>query len=70
MKKRNGSIELYRFLFALVIMVRHIKPLFVSNGYNRLFGRGALGVEFFFIVSGYLMAKNAAARQGANENTA
>ncbi len=52
--KRNGRIELLRFLFALVILLHHTRFLF---GYEQgiLIG-GSFAVEFFFLVSGYLLA--------------
>lgn len=52
---RNGEIDFLRFFFALMIMLYHWCDLFefdfMKNGY--------IGVEFFFIVSGFLMAKHA-----------
>ena len=53
---KNGKIELLRFLFCLAIMLVHTE-YFVPDGVERVFPRGALGVEFFFLVSGYLMAR-------------
>lgn len=57
---RNGKIDLLRFIFALFIMMLH-------SGYNpelRLFGitlklgtNGGFAVIFFFILSGYFLAK-------------
>lgn len=55
MKKRNGEIEFFRFVFALMIWLRHGAKLFVGD-WQDLFFRGALAVDFFFMVSGYLMA--------------
>lgn len=54
MKRRNGEIEFLRFVFAIVIILRHISSVIYG-----FFIRGSLGVEFFFIVSGYLMASTA-----------
>lgn len=51
--KRNGKIELLRFLFAVIIVLHHSRQLLGDE--NCLFLGGSLGVEFFFIVSGYLM---------------
>jgi len=59
--KRNGKIELMRFLFSMAVMIFH-SYYFAADGAWSLFKRGALGVEFFFIVSGYLMARSAAKR--------
>jgi len=56
--KRNGQVELLRFVFAMVIMLRHASNINL-DGSNILLRRGALAVEFFFLVSGYLMAASA-----------
>lgn len=63
--KRVGEIELFRAIFCLIIMIRHGGELFHTNRIP--FGGGALGVEFFFLVSGYLMMATIAHRQ--NEPT-
>ena len=52
--RRNGKVELLRFLFCLIIVVMHSKTFAPDQG-NLYFYRGALGVEFFFFLSGYLM---------------
>ena len=49
-KARNGLIDLYRFLLALVVVKSH--SLFVLGG--PYFGPGRICVEFFFVLSGYL----------------
>ncbi len=56
-KERNGAIELYRFVFSIIIMLRHVKTIFPKSVFPPLFQRGAIGVDFFFIVSGYLMSE-------------
>lgn len=57
MNKKNAAIDLLKFLFALMIVLFHGgKNLPEQAGY---FINGLLGVEFFFIVSGYLMAVSA-----------
>lgn len=54
-KKRNGEIELLRMFFTIAVLLLHSN--YVSNGEDMpYFYGGWLGVEFFFIVSGYLMA--------------
>lgn len=54
-KVRNGEIDFLRFFFAIMIMLYHWCDVFefdfLRNGY--------IGVEFFFLVSGFLMAKRA-----------
>lgn len=57
--KRNGAIDFLRFLFALVIIIYHARGIGGGSD-HALFKRfGYIGVEFFFIVSGFLMAKSA-----------
>lgn len=58
--KKNSTIELLRFVFLTCIMLMHCNLL--VRGFempSRLCPRGAFGVEFFFLVSGALMAKSA-----------
>ena len=50
---RNGKIELLRFICAVIIFLFHFGQL--VNGDRFFFLSGALAVEFFFILSGYLM---------------
>ena len=66
MKKRNGNIELMRFVFCVVIILFHINsridvtlPSVLPGEYFSFFRRGCIGVEFFFLVSGYFMAASA-----------
>lgn len=51
--KRNGKIDFLRFLFSLIIVIHHSRYLFGDD--NCLFLGGSFAVEFFFLVSGYLM---------------
>lgn len=52
---RNGKIEFLRFVFALIIMLHHSRALVGDE--QCIFLGGSLGVDFFFLVSGYLMMK-------------
>lgn len=52
----NGIISVWKFLFALLILAHHCTKMLGEN-VRTLFAKGAIGVEFFFIVSGFLMAK-------------
>lgn len=61
--KRNGEIELWRFIMAVVIVCFHSiflfpQPLFAAAG--------LIGVEFFFLLSGYLLAATATKHRKAN----
>ena len=60
MKKHNGIIGLWKFIFCMLIVFLHIG----ADIPNTLFKHGAIGVEFFFLVSGYLLAKSATTRGG------
>ncbi len=51
-KKRNGEIDVFRFIFSIIIVFYHFNLLYPMG----FFPYGDLCVEFFFIVSGYLMA--------------
>lgn len=57
-KKHNGIISLWKFLFCIMIVIYHGSVLAKKGDYVIL-SRGSIGVEFFFLVSGYLMANSA-----------
>ena len=66
-KKRNGTIELMRFVFCMAVILFHINnrmdiPVFHHISF---FQNGHIGVEFFFLVSGYLMALSAKKQGGS-----
>ncbi len=68
--KKNGRVELLRFLFAIAILFFHIHKRFAVNGNIGIgntgvyfFNHGYIGVEFFFLVSGYLLAAGAYAKR-------
>ncbi len=54
MKKRNGKSDVFRFIFSVMIVGVHFQDNY-NFGY---FTHGYIGVEFFFLVSGFLMAKH------------
>lgn len=63
--KRNNSIEFLRFLFTTIVIFFHInldlwdqkKVIAIVGGVPvTFFKHGNMGVEFFFLVTGYLMA--------------
>lgn len=64
--KRNGSVDFWKFLFAVVIVFFHGKNL--TDGESYAFLGGSIGVEFFFIVSGVLMANSAQRMSEGQEN--
>lgn len=61
---RNGKIELYRFIFSIYVLFFHFDKYLLSGTKFgdefrwAFFPHGAMGVEFFFLVSGWLMAKS------------
>lgn len=63
MTHKNGKIELLRFVFCLCILMFHltldiwdgVTPL--TSKYFSFFEQGAMGVEFFFLTTGFLLAK-------------
>lgn len=57
MKKHNGIISLWKFLFAIVIVFFH-GNCFYSDLSNPFFKGGYIAVEFFFITSGFYFAKS------------
>ena len=55
MNLKNGEIELLRLIFCISVVFTHLNSFFNIG----VFSRGTFGVEFFFLVSGYFMAKSA-----------
>lgn len=64
MKGRNGKVEFYRFLFCVFVLLFHCGKYFYGSMsfthgvHPSFFGHAAVGVEFFFILSGFLMQKS------------
>ena len=56
--KRNGEIDCLRIIFAVLVVLVH----FDDNFKLGLFANGAIAVEFFFVVSGFLMARHVSLR--------
>ncbi len=58
MKKHNGVIGFWKFVFCIIILIFHVG---IEQKYYKigtiLFRYGSIGVEFFFLVTGYLFAK-------------
>ncbi len=57
-KNRNGTVDILRFIFCIMIVLRHFSDGMPKDS-KMLVPGGALAVEFFFIVSGYLMTCSA-----------
>lgn len=67
-KPRNSKIELLRFIFCIDVLMFHTgKYLFGMPSFDEglnwaLFPHGGMAVEFFFLLSGFLMAKTICTR--------
>jgi len=57
-RRRNITIDLMRSVFAVVIMIHHSR--YVLGDDDCMFLGGSFAVEFFFLVSGYLMMESIA----------
>lgn len=57
MKKHNGIVSLWKFIFAIVIVFFHTNVLYPDFA-NPIFRYGYVAVEFFFLITGYYFAKN------------
>lgn len=55
-KKRNGIVSLWKFIFSIVIAFFHTVKLYPELS-NKIFKGGYIGVEFFFLISGFYFAK-------------
>ena len=60
---KNYQLEFYRFYFSIVVLLFHFKKYFfgldsLKNGVHfSFFDHGSMAVEFFFLLSGFLMAR-------------
>ena len=58
-KRKNGKIELIRFIFTMFIVFYHCQRHYLKGvlyaGHFTFFARGYIGVEFFFLVTGFFM---------------
>ena len=56
-KTRNNLVELARFLFSLLVVGYHVQMAWAGDNLS-IFEGGALAVEFFFLISGYFLARS------------
>ena len=65
-KEHNGIIAFWKFILCLLIIAFH-----AGYGYSsaeKLFTGGSIGVEFFFLVSGYLFCKKVLKYEGKDKD--
>ena len=62
-RSRNGTIDFLRFLCCVIIVICHASEISLISKEHQFISRGSLCVEFFFIVSGYLMVCSADKRR-------
>ena len=65
-KKHNGTISFWKFACSIMIVIFHIGGR-LTTPEKAIFPSGRIAVEFFFIVSGFLMAKKAFSIQKSEE---
>lgn len=61
---KNGKLEFYRFIFCIAVLFFHLEMYIMGEPSLdsvriMLFPHGNMGVEFFLILTGFLMAKSA-----------
>lgn len=62
-KKHNGVISGWKFVFACMILVSHFYVITDGNNKHTTFICGAIAVDFFFIVTGVLLAKKVSSEE-------
>ena len=73
---KNGKIEFLRFLFCMVVLMFHAEKYIcgepsLKNGIHfAMFPHGSIGVEFFFVLSGFLMANSVYKKIASNSMSA
>lgn len=64
--KHNGIISFWKFMFSMMIVIVHCN---IAKNYPMvILQHGYIGVEFFFLVSGYLMTKRALNKKENDSN--
>lgn len=68
MKQRNGTVDFLKFIFAVLIVMFHSKNLATGVEESYFIG-GSIGVDFFFLVSGFFLASSALKKPYLNEKS-
>lgn len=55
--KRNSLVELFRFIFSILVVGYHVQMSYFNDSIDT-FENGALAVEFFFLLTGFFLAKS------------
>lgn len=58
LRMKNYQIEFWRYFFTCVICMLHFEAAYFTDGSQPVFKCGYLGVEFFFILSGFFLMKH------------
>jgi peptidoglycan/LPS O-acetylase OafA/YrhL len=61
----NGALDWWKFVFCIIIVIFHAGIYYGGDKY--LFSQGRFGVEFFFVVSGYLMCVSSDKNEKIND---
>ena len=56
-KPRNNIVELFRFIYSLLVLGYHVQFSYSDDKVDP-FENGALAVEFYFLLSGYFLARS------------
>ena len=56
-KPRNNLVELFRFIYSLLVLGYHVQMSYEDDVYD-IFENGAIAVEFYFLLSGYFLARS------------
>jgi len=56
-KPRNNIVEFFRFIYSLLVVGYHVQMSYENDVYD-LFENGAIAVEYFFLLSGYFLARS------------
>ena len=56
-KPRNNIVEFFRFIYSLLVVGYHVQMTYEDDVYD-FFENGAIAVEYFFLLSGYFLARS------------
>lgn len=71
--KKNGTVEFLRFVFCIAVLLFHVSTDIYGKDWRPaewggVLRYGALSIEFFFLTSGYFMARSLCRSQGQSSN--